>query len=382
MNQISTRDRTTADAAKTAAPEAISPGSSQAEAPAARAPAKRRRNYLRPILMLGGIAVVILGSGYVWLTGGRMVATDDSYVEAAEVNATTDVSGIVSQVMVHEGEPVKAGQVLFQLGQHRYQIALDGAKAKLAETALSLAAMKEDYQRMLKDADTAAARVAQDQSDFGRYASLIRSGGVTRAEYDDAKYKLEADQANLAALQEQAKTQLARLGGDITRPVEQFPDYQSGEADVAEAQRQLNHTTVRAPFDGIVTNVEQLQPGQYLTAASPAFGIVSTDDVWVTAQFKETQLTYMHVGQTVTITVDAFPGKTWTGVVQSIAPASGSQFSLLPAENSSGNWVKVVQRIPVRIRITGGPTDVSLAAGMSTNISVDTGHVRHFSDLY
>jgi membrane fusion protein (multidrug efflux system) len=382
MNQISTRDRTTADAGKTVAPDTISPGASQADAPGARAPAKRRRNLLRPILMLGGIAVVIVGTGYVWLTGGRMVSTDDSYVEAAEVNATTDVSGIVTHVMVHEGEHVQAGQVLFQLGQRHFQIGVDGAKAKLAETALDLASMKEDYQRMLKDADTAAARVAEDQSDFGRYASLIRSGGVTRAEYDDAKYKLQADQANLAALQEEAKTQLAKLGDDATKPVDQYPDYQSAQADVDEAQRQLDHTIVRAPYNGIVTNVEQLQRGQYLTAASPAFGIVSSDDVWVTAQFKETQLTYMREGQPVTIAVDAYPGRKWTGVVQSIAPASGSQFSLLPAENSSGNWVKVVQRIPVRIKITGGPKDVALAAGMSTEVSVDTGHVRHLSDLY
>jgi membrane fusion protein (multidrug efflux system) len=382
MNQMSPRDRTTADAAKTAAPEALSPGSSEGDAPAARAPARRRRSVLRPILMLGSIAVVILGTGYMWLNGGRMVSTDDSYVEAAEVNATTDVPGIVSQVLVHEGEAVKTGQVLFQLGQRHFQISVDGAKAKLAETALTLAAMKEDYQRMLKDADTAAAKVGEDQSDFARYASLIHSGGVTRAEYDDAKYKLQADQANLAALQEQAKTQLAKLGGDIATPIDQYPDYESGQADVAEAQRQLNHTTVRAPFDGIVTNVEQLQPGQYLTAASPAFGIVSTDDVWVTAQFKETQLTHMRVGQTVTIGVDAYPGQTWKGVVQSVAPASGSQFSLLPAENSSGNWVKVVQRIPVRITLTDGPKDVRLAAGMSAEVSVDTGHTRHLSDLF
>jgi membrane fusion protein (multidrug efflux system) len=332
--------------------------------------------------MLGGIAVVIVGTGYFWLTGGRYVSTDDAYVEAAEVNATTDVSGIVSRVLVHEGEAVKDGQVLFHLGEHRYQIAVDGAKAKLAETALNLAGMKEDYQRMLKDADTAAARVAQDQSDFGRYASLIHSGGVTRAEYDDAKYKLAADQANLAALQEQAKTQLAKLGGDITKPVEEFPDYQSAAADVAEAERQLDHTIVRAPFNGIVTNVESLQRGQYLTAASSAFGIVSTDDVWVTAQLKETQLTFVRLGQTVSISVDAYPGQKWTGEVESVAPASGSQFALLPAENSSGNWVKVVQRIPVRIRITGGPKDLALRAGMSTEISVDTGHQRHWSDLF
>ena len=379
MNQITTRDRTTADAAKSATPDAISAGSSQAEAP--RAPAKRR-NFTRPILMLGGIAIVVIGTGYMWLTGGRMVSTDDSYVAAAEVNATTDVSGIVSKVLVHEGETVKTGQVLFQLGQHHFQIAVDGARAKLDETALNLAAMKEDYQRMLKDSDTAAARVAQDQADFGRYASLIHGGGVTRAEYDDSKYKLQADQANLASLQEQAKTQLAKLGNDVNKPVDEYPDYQSAQADVAEAQRQLDHTTVRAPFDGIVTNVEQLQRGQYLTAASPAFGIVSTDDVWVTAQFKETQLAYMRVGQKVTITVDAYPNAKWTGEVQSVAPASGSQFSLLPAENSSGNWVKVVQRIPVRIKITDGPKDVQLAAGMSAEVSVDTGHTRHLSDLF
>jgi membrane fusion protein (multidrug efflux system) len=292
------------------------------------------------------------------------------------------VSGIVSRVLVHEGETVKTGQDLFQLGERRYRIALDGAKAKLAETALNLASMKEDYQRMLKDSDTAAAKVAQDQSDFGRYASLIRSGGVTRAAYDDAKFKLAADQANLEALQEQAKTQLAKLGGDITKPVDEFPDYQSAQADVAEAQRQLDHTTVYAPFDGIVTNVESLQPGHYLTAASPAFGIVSTDDVWITAQFKETQLTYVKDGQPVTISVDAYPGQKWKGILQSISPASGSQFSLLPAENSSGNWVKVVQRIPVRVKITDGPKDLQLRAGMSVEVSVDTGHQRHFSDLF
>jgi membrane fusion protein, multidrug efflux system len=382
MNQISTRDRTTADAAKTATPDAISAGTSQADSRAGRAPAKPRRSLLKPVLMLGGIALVIAGSGYVWLTGGRFISTDDSYVEAAEVNATTDVSGIVADVMVHEGEPVKTGQVLFRLGERHFQIAVSGAKAKLAETALNFASMKEDYQRMLKDVDTASAKVAEDQSDFGRYAALIHSGGVTRAEYDDAKYKLDADQADLAALQETAKTQLARLGGDINLPVEQFPDYQNAASDLAEAQRQLDHTVVHAPYDGIVTNVESLQRGQYLTAASPAFGIVSTDDVWVTAQFKETQLTHMRTGQPVTIEVDAYPGDKWTGVVDSIAPASGSQFSLLPAENSSGNWVKVVQRIPVRIRITSGPKDVSLAAGMSTEVSVDSGHERHLSDLY
>jgi membrane fusion protein (multidrug efflux system) len=379
MNQISSRDRTTADAgeARKAEPSAPPPAQSTPTPPA-----KRKRSILRPILMLGGIAVVIIGTGYVWLTGGRYVSTDDAYVQAAEVNATTDISGLVSRVLVHEGEAVKTNQVLFHLGEHHFQIMLDGAKAKLEQTAEQLAAEKEDYQRMLKDVDTAKAQVAQDQADFGRYASLIHGGGVTRAEYDDAHFKLMADQSRLESLQEQAKTQLAKLGGDITTPVEQLPDYLSAQADVAEAQRQLDHTVVRAPFNGIVTNVENLQRGQYLTAASAAFGIVSTDDVWVTAQFKETQLTHVKPGQAVTITVDTYPGSKWTGVVDSIAPASGSQFSLLPAENSSGNWVKVVQRIPMRVKITGGPADLVLRAGMSVVVSVDTHHQRHLSDLW
>lgn len=379
MNQISSRDRTTADAGEARKTEPSAPPPTQST-PAT--PARRKRSLLRPILMLGGIAIVIVGTGYVWLTGGRYVSTDDAYVQAAEVNATTDVSGIVSRVLVHEGEHVTNGQVLFHLGEHHFQIMLDGAKAKLEQTAEQLAAEKEDYQRMLKDVDTAKAQVAQDQADFGRYASLIHGGGVTRAEYDDAHFKLMADQSRLESLQEQAKTQLAKLGGDITTPVEQLPDYLSAQADVAEAQRQLDHTIVRAPFNGVVTNVENLQRGQYLTAASAAFGIVSTDDVWVTAQFKETQLTHVKPGQDVTITVDTYPGAKWTGVVDSIAPASGSQFSLLPAENSSGNWVKVVQRIPMRVKITGGPADLVLRAGMSVEVSVDTHHQRHFSDLW
>ena len=380
MNQISSRDRVTSDANKAPPPET---GARSGQSEAARPPAPRRpRRLLRPILMIGGVVVVIVGVGYVWLTGGSAVSTDDSYVEAAEVNATTDVSGIVAKVLVSEGEHVKQGQELFRLRQHHYQIMLDGARAKLAETAENLAAQKEDYQRMLKDVATQDAVVAEDKSNFGRYAALIHGGGVTRAEYDDAHFKLDADQAKLESLQAQAQTQLARLGGDINKPIDQMPTYKNAAANVAEAQRQLNRTTVYAPFNGIATNVESLQPGHYLTAAAAAFGIVSTDDIWITAQYKETQLTYVRDGQPVSISVDAYPGHSWKGVVQSIAPATGSQFSLLPAENSSGNWVKVVQRIPVRIKITEGPKDLPLRAGMSVEVTVETGHKRHFSDLF
>lgn len=380
MNQISSRDRVTAEASAPAPAEAVREGNAATQHPAA--PARKRSSVLRPILMLGGVAVVIVGVGYVWLTGGSSVSTDDSYVEAGEVNATTDVSGIVSAVLVHEGEHVKKGQELFRLSQLHFRIMVDGAAAKLAQTAETLAASKEDYRRMLKDVATQQAVLDEDKSNFARYAALIHSGGVTKAEYDDANFKLAADQARLESLQAQANSQLAQLGGDIDRPIDQMPAYKSAAADLAEAQRQLRRATVHAPFNGIVTRVSNLQPGRYLAASASAFGIVSTDDIWITAQFKETQLTHVRDGQKVQISVDTYPGQTWTGVVQSIAPATGSQFSLLPAENSSGNWVKVVQRIPVYITITGGPKDLPLRAGMSVEATVDTGYQRHLSDLF
>jgi membrane fusion protein (multidrug efflux system) len=375
MDQVSPRDRSEAAADTMAGP------TPESRRTTAAAPIRRRRVSLRLPLMLGGIVIVLGGSGYMWLTGGRYVSTDDAYVQAAELNVTTDVSGLVSRVLVHEGDHVKTGQVLFHLGEHHFQIMLDGAKAKLAQIALNYAAMQQDYLRMLRDVDTAKAQVDGDQADFGRFSSLIHSGGVTRAEYDTAHYKLLADQARLGALQEQARTQLARLGGVADSSVENFPDYKSAQADVAEAQRQLDHTVVVAPFNGIVTNVEAVQRGQYLNASAAAFGLVSTDDVFVTAQPKETQLTHVRPGQPVTITVDSYPGAKWNGVVESISPASGSQFSLLPAENSSGNWVKVVQRIPIRVKVTGGPADLDLRAGMSVEVSIDTGHKRQLSDI-
>jgi membrane fusion protein, multidrug efflux system len=164
--------------------------------------------------------------------------------------------------------------------------------------------------------------------------------------------------------------------------VEQHPDYLEAEARVAEAERQLDHTTVHAPFAGIVTQVSSLQPGQYLGAATPAFALVSSDHVWVDAQPKETDLTHVKPGDPVTVTIDTYPDRIWTGVVASISPASGATFSVLPAQNSSGNWVKVVQRIPLRVRVEQPADAPQLRAGMSAVVSIDTGHVRHLSDIF
>lgn len=338
--------------------------------------------WLRPLLMLLGLAVVLVGGLRFWLEGGRIVSIDDSAIGAAKVAVTTDISGIVESVAVHEGQHVNKGDVLIRLDERPFRIALAAARADLAQTVLDVAAMKQDYQRMLATTKVTEAMIASDQASFDRYANLVRGGSVTRAEYDDARFKLAADQQTLAAQKVQAAVLLARLAGNADIDPTQTPAYQRAQARVAEAQRQLDHTIITAPFEGIATQVDGVQPGMYLAASSPAFALVSTTTIWAEGNPKETELTHIRPGDSVDVTVDTYPGHVWKGVVDSISPASGSEFSVLPAQNTSGNWVKVVQRIPLRVRITQQPDGPVLRAGMSVTLEVDTGHVRHLSDLF
>ena len=351
--------------------------------------ALRRRKRLLLMVVLPGLA--LLAAGLFYLSGGRYVSTDDAYIRASKLMVSTDVSGIVSLVDVHEGQLVKAGDVLFRLDPKQFQIALDNAKANLEQTALNIRAMKQDYGRMQNDVAAEQAQVELDQTTFARDAALLRSATVSQSSYDQARYTLETDRAKLQALQQQAEVQLARLGGRADIPVEQHPQYLQAKAQVDEAQRQLDHTIVRAPFDGVVTQVDALQPGTYLvsqTAAltnTGAIGLVATKGIWVDANMKETDLTHVKPGEHARIYVDTYPGHVWSGVVQSIAPASGSEFSILPAQNSSGNWVKVVQRISVRVRVDASADANSpsppLRSGMSATVEIDTGRHRTLSDL-
>jgi membrane fusion protein (multidrug efflux system) len=360
---------------------AAAPGVLVGEDRIGRAGVRRPTRLLRPLLMFGGIAAVIVGAGAYWLTGGRVVSIDDAYVRAAKLSVSTDVSGIVKTVAVHEGQRVKAGETLLTLDPRQFQIAVDGAKANLAQIGLTMEAMKRDYQRMLRDIDAKQAQVDADQASADRYASLVKGGGVTRAEYDDSRFKLMADKAMVDSLKVQANVQLARLGGVPDIDITKTPQYLEAMARVDEAQRQLDDTVIRAPFDGIATQVDSVQPGMYLAASNAAFGLVSTQHVWIEGNPKETELTYVKLGDKVDVTVDTYPGRVWSGVVESIAPASGAEFSVLPAQNSSGNWVKVVQRIPLRVRVDRHDGDPELRAGMSVEAEIDTGHARHLSDL-
>ncbi len=344
--------------------------------------ARVSRHALGPMLMVLGIVVVGAGAVTFWLHGGRYVSVDDAYVRAGKEALSTDVAGIVAGVAVKDGQHVEKGQVLLRLDPRRFEIALAGAKADLAETALILEAMKRDYVRMQRDADAKAAQVQADQANFDRFSSLVKSGGVTRADYDNARFALAADRQAVAALKVQAEVQLAKLGGDADAPVERMPQYLAAQAKVDEAQRQLDDSVIKAPFPGTVTDVDTVQPGMYLAASTAAFGLVSSEHVWVEADPKETELTWVKPGDHVEVTVDTYPGRVWDGVVESISPNSGSEFSVLPAQNTSGNWVKVVQRIPLRIHVNRQPGDPELRTGMSVEASIDTGHTRSLSDLY
>jgi membrane fusion protein (multidrug efflux system) len=339
---------------------------------------RSRRSWIRGGLF-GLLPLALVAGCYWYVAGGQVMSTDDAYIEADTVGISTDVPGIVKEIDVTNNQHVEPGQILYRLDPQQFQIALDNAKANLAQTALTIDAMKEDYQRMLSDADAQQGQVNLDQVTYDRNASLLPSGTTSKATYDQARYTLETDKNKLESLRRQAAVQLARLAGNPNIPVTQHPQYVQAKAQVDEAQRQLDHTVVRAPFAGTVTNVPSIAPGKYLAASTTAFYLVDRDHVWIDATPKETELTYVQPGQSVTVTVDTYPDAEWSGVVESISPAAAEQFSLLPAQNTSGNWVKVVQRVPMRVRVDASDKALPpLRAGMSVEVEVNTGHARGF----
>ncbi len=340
-------------------------------------PSSRRR--LR--LVLFALLPLILIIGFIiYALGGATVSTDNAYVEANTVGVSTDVSGIVERVYVKDNQPVTRGQILYTLRDWRYRYALDRANAQLAAVRDNLLAMQASYRQMQAKVAQAKYNLGYSQVQFHRATNLARVNIVSRTGYDTAQRDLESARQAVASLNERLAGIGASLNGHPTGPVDDYPQYQSALAARNEAARELAQTVVRAPFDGIVTSVPSIQPGRYLGASVTAFYLVDTDHAWVRANPKETALTYVRPGQAVTVTVDTYPGDTWHGTVASISPAAAQQFSLLPAQNTSGNWVKVVQRIPVRIAVDTSERGLPpLRAGMSAEISIDTGHQRGWS---
>ncbi len=336
---------------------------------------------LRKILMFGGVGLFLAIAGAVYLMGGRYVTSDDSYVHANKLMVSTDVSGLVKTVDVHEGQSVKAGQVLFTLDPLPFQIALDNAKAALASTVQDVESTRAMYRAAVAQITAEQAQVTVNQQTYDRYIALAKQNAIAAMQVDTQRATLLSSQATLASLKQTAATQLAKLNGNPNIPAEQTPDYMKAKATVDEDQRQLDHATVRAPFGGTVGEVDSLQPGTLVVSALSAFTTTSAvgligKDVWISSDMKETDLTHVRPGAPVDITVDTYPGCKWNGHVDSVSAGSDSSFSALPAENGAGNWVKVVQRIPVRVAIDKSQCDRALRAGMSAVIAIDTGKRR------
>ncbi len=357
------------------------------EPPQGRAPAKKspapekaprapRRRWLRRALFLL-LPLALSAGGYWYVTGGQVMSTDDSYVEADEVGVSTDVSGIVKEIDVTENQRVDAGQVLYRLDDLPFRLMLQRAEAQVGIVRNDLNALKANYQDMQAQIRQAQYDIDYYDREFRRQQELLRQSVASQATFDTARRNLQNAQQRLASLNQQLAAIAANLNGDPNIPVEQHPRYLDALAQRDEAARQLAHTVVKAPFAGIVTNVPSIAPGKYLLASTTAFFLVASDRVWVDSNPKETELTHVRPGQPVTVMVDTYPDTQWSGTVESISPAAAQEFSLLPAQNTSGNWVKVVQRIPMRVRVDTSDKNLPpLRAGMSVEVDVDTGHTR------
>jgi membrane fusion protein, multidrug efflux system len=338
------------------------------------------RQRLRLPLMLAGPILVVLGAAYWYLTSGRYVSTDNAYVQAARVAISTDISGRVAEIDVKDNERVNAGQVLFRLDPRPFRIAVDEAKAQLATVRLQVHALKATYHQKRADARATEATVDYQQHEFERQQRLLVSGTASQQQFDQSRQAYENARAQLAAKQQDVANALANLGGDPDIPLAQHPMVQHAQAALDRAELNLSYTEIQAPENGIVTKVDQLQVGNYVTASTPLFSLMSTERLWVEANFKETELTHMRPGQQATIEIDTYPDNVFPAKVESLSPGTGLTFSLLPAENATGNWVKVVQRLPVRLSLDKFFADAPLHAGLSATVEVDTRYRRPWLD--
>jgi membrane fusion protein (multidrug efflux system) len=340
------------------------------------------RKYRRFLLLVVLPLAAVIGGVAFYLSGGRYVTTDDAYVGAQKVLITPDISGKIEKVVVREGQRVNEGDTLFEIDPVPFRLALQQAQANLATAKTTYDTLRSNIQIYGQMGDLAQQGVDLKRRDVDRKTSLVKSNFGSQLDLDNSTTSLVTASAQLELLKQQIATSKNQLLGNPDLPLEQFPPYALAKAALDQAQRNLDHTVLRAPMNGVATQVDSIQLGRFVVAGTPVFSIIDTSKPWVDANPKESDFTYVAVGQPVTVDVDAFPDHLFKGTVGSLSPGTGAQFAILPAQNATGNFVKVVQRVPVRI--TFDPDDKmvqKLKAGMSSYVSIDTNHRRSLARL-
>jgi membrane fusion protein (multidrug efflux system) len=331
-----------------------------------------KRKWTRTLMWIGGPAIVLAIAGWLYISSGRFASTDNAYVQADRVTIAPQVSGRVVEVNVRENQAVKQGDVLFRIDQEPLQIAAARMQAQVESVQSLLDAARSGYRSAQADVRSSAADLKYKEQQFSRMQELRGRGLVAEQSLDDAANNLAAARAKQDSNNAAVTKAQNLLGGLPETPDAQLAGYKLALAQLAQAKLDLQHAVVRAPMDGVIGKTT-LQPGDFLTMGQAAMPLIAMT-LWVDANYKETDLTHVAVGQDATIEVDTFPGKKWQARVASISPASGAEFSVLPAQNATGNWVKIVQRIPVRLAIEEPNHDgMILRAGMSAVVEIDTG---------
>jgi membrane fusion protein, multidrug efflux system len=355
-------------------PEAVNtpPVKSPVE-PTPEAPRKKRRPG-RILLMVAVPLLLAGGGGWFYLNGGRYEETDNAYVQQPIIALSADVAGRITAVEVAENDTVTSGEVLFRLDPEPYQIALNQAEAALAAARVNVDQLRVAYQTAGVKLENAQSALELRQAEFDRQNSLVERDLSPESSLDDVRIALQSAQSAVTLAQQDVANAKAALAGNPDIATEDHPAVRSAQAQVESASRNLAKTTITAPADGIVAQLGNVNVGQFVAAGTNVASLVETDQTWIEANFKETQLSELRTGLPAEIRIDAFPDHPLEGQVSSIGAATGSEFSLIPAQNATGNWVKVVQRIPVRIQLDDASEEVLLRTGMSATISVDTGH--------
>ena len=379
MNAVAKLEKETAEAAPAPLPVTTAPA---VEPQVMIAWPARRRRLLRLVLMVSVPLLLAVGGGYFWVTGGRYQETDNANVRQSKISVASDTAGRVVDVNVAENVPVKKGDVLFQIDPEPYKIALAQADASLAAARLGVEQLRAAYSQAVAQERMAANEVDYLKTQLNRQTELDAKGVNSKSALDQATHDLaKAEDEHAAALQGIASARAA-IGGDPEIPTDKHPSVLAAIATRDNAAWNLSQTTVRAPADGVISQSTAFKAGQYVTAGTALFSLVETGETWVEANFKETQLTKMKPGQEADVVLDTYPGHTFRAVVDSIGAGTGAEFSLLPAQNATGNWVKVTQRIPVRLKVQDADAEFALRTGMSADVSVDTGHSRGFASLF